>query len=255
LYYQHDQLGSTRLLTDSTGGVVATYSYDPYGQLTTHTGTADTSLRFAGQYQDPTGLYYLQARYYDPATAQFLTVDPLAGLTQQPYSYAGNNPLTFTDPLGLCIICWKTISRVANDVTNVAGVVAVAAVVTVLVVGTDGAAAPILLSIAGYAGDVALAGSVTAGVSTCYGAATTPGANFDDCYVAAGDALIAGATFGVGRSVEYSILEAQHLAAEDMQRAFLEYAAATATGPAITAGRWGLNKLLNAWETTGATAC
>jgi len=153
---------------------------------------------------------------------------------------------------------WKTISRVANDVTNVAGVVAVAAVITIAVVGTDGAdgaAAPILLSIAGYAGDVTLAGSVTAGVSTCYGAISTPGANFDDCYVAAGDALIAGATFGVGRSVEYSILEAQHLAAEDIQRAFGEYAISTAIGPGITAGRWGLNKLLNAWNTTGATAC
>lgn len=86
-------------------------------------------------------------------------------------------------------------------------------------------------------------------------AISTPGANFDDCYVAAGGALIAGATFGVRRSVEYSILEAQHLAAEDMQRAFEEYAISAAIGPGITAARWGLTNLLNARETTGATAC
>ncbi len=102
LYYQHDQLGSTRLLTDQGGNVVATYSYDPYGNLTGHTGTADTPLRWAGQYQDAnTGLYYLHARYYDPLTAQFLTRDPIAPVTQAPYAYVGGNPLTFVDVTGL----------------------------------------------------------------------------------------------------------------------------------------------------------
>ncbi len=60
-----------------------------------------TPLRWAGQYQDQTGLYYMQARYYDPQTAQFLTSDPLAPLTGQPYSYTGANPVNFTDPSGL----------------------------------------------------------------------------------------------------------------------------------------------------------
>jgi RHS repeat-associated protein len=48
-----------------------------------------------------TGLIYLTNRYYDPATAQFLTVDPLANLTQSPYGYVGDNPLNGTDPSGL----------------------------------------------------------------------------------------------------------------------------------------------------------
>ena len=79
LYYQHDQYGSTRVLTDSTGAVAATYTYDANGNLTGNTGTADTPLRWNGQVQDAdTGLYYLRARYYDPQTAQFITVDPLA---------------------------------------------------------------------------------------------------------------------------------------------------------------------------------
>jgi RHS repeat-associated protein len=40
-------------------------------------------------------------RYYDPATGQFLSVDPLVGLTGQPYAYAGNDPINATDPTGL----------------------------------------------------------------------------------------------------------------------------------------------------------
>lgn len=105
LYYQHDQYGSTRLLTDTTGTVVAAFSYDPYGNLTGHTGTADTPLRWNGQYQDPgTGLYYLRARYYDPTTAQLLTRDPLAVLSGHPYAYAQDDPLNAADPAGLLCI-------------------------------------------------------------------------------------------------------------------------------------------------------
>ena len=47
------------------------------------------------------GLIYLRARYYDPATGQFLSRDPLVALTGEAYGYAGNNPLNGTDPLGL----------------------------------------------------------------------------------------------------------------------------------------------------------
>jgi uncharacterized protein RhaS with RHS repeats len=41
------------------------------------------------------------ARYYDPAAAQWITRDPLAALTQAPYDYVDNNPLTNVDPMGL----------------------------------------------------------------------------------------------------------------------------------------------------------
>jgi RHS repeat-associated protein len=103
LYYQHDAYGSTRMLTDANGAVAATFSYDPYGRLTSHTGSADTPLRWNAQYQDvDTGLYYLRARYYDPLTAQFLTRDPAEMLTHSPYAYASGNPLAYSDPSGLC---------------------------------------------------------------------------------------------------------------------------------------------------------
>jgi RHS repeat-associated protein len=94
LYYHHDQLGATRLLTNSTGAIAATYTYNGYGQLTSQSGASDTPLRWAGQYQDvATGLYDLRARSYDPATGQFMTRDPIDMLTRQAYSYGGDNPM------------------------------------------------------------------------------------------------------------------------------------------------------------------
>jgi RHS repeat-associated protein len=101
-YYHHDQLGSTRLLTNSTGTAAASFSYDPYGNTTGQTGTTTTPLRYQGQFLDPeTGLYYLRARYYDPSTAQFLTRDPLEDISNQPYLYANGDPVNLTDPTGL----------------------------------------------------------------------------------------------------------------------------------------------------------
>lgn len=101
LFPHHDQQGSTRLLTDSTGTVKATITYDAYGNLTGKTGTATTPLGYDGQYTDAdTGLIDLRARPYDPATAQFLSVDPLARETRALYYYASDNPLTNADPTG-----------------------------------------------------------------------------------------------------------------------------------------------------------
>jgi RHS repeat-associated protein len=104
-YIHHDQLGSIRLLTDASGKASASFSYKPYGGLEGKTGTATTPLTFAGQYTDAeTGLQYLRARFYDPATGQFLTRDPIEPLTREPYAYAYDNPLWYVDPSGLTAI-------------------------------------------------------------------------------------------------------------------------------------------------------
>jgi uncharacterized protein RhaS with RHS repeats len=51
---------------------------------------------------DPeTGLIYLQNRYYEPATAQYLTRDPVDAVTGSAYGYTGDNPLNGSDPSGL----------------------------------------------------------------------------------------------------------------------------------------------------------
>ncbi|HXC79179.1 MAG TPA: fibronectin type III domain-containing protein [Candidatus Acidoferrum sp.] len=102
-YYQQDQLGSTRALTDATGTVAASYTYDAFGNITAQTGTISNPFLFSGQYRDTeSGLYYLRARYYDPATGQFLSRDPELNSTWEPYGYVADNPLNATDPSGLC---------------------------------------------------------------------------------------------------------------------------------------------------------
>ena len=101
-YLHHDQQGSTRLLTGSTGTVTGKCTYGAYGAQTCE-GTTTTPLGYDAQYtSSDTGLIYLRTRVYDPATAQFLTVDPLAQITRAPYAYAQDNPLNRADPTGLC---------------------------------------------------------------------------------------------------------------------------------------------------------
>lgn len=57
---------------------------------------------YAGEYRDAeSGLMYLRARYYDPATQQLLTRDPMEGASGQPYAYAASSPLNYVDPSGM----------------------------------------------------------------------------------------------------------------------------------------------------------
>ena len=105
-WYHHDQIGSTRALTDNTGTVTTRYSYTPFGEPQAQDGDDLITMGWAGEYQDPeTGLVYLRARYYDPKTAQFLTRDPIEHTTFDPYGYAANNPVNYTDPAGLKPSC------------------------------------------------------------------------------------------------------------------------------------------------------
>jgi RHS repeat-associated protein len=122
-YLHHDQQGSTRLLTAQAGTTSGAYTFTPYGAISSHTGTATTPLGYDGQYTSAdTGLIYLRARTYDPATAQFLSVDPRIGLSGEAYGYAADNPVNRGDPTGLisvttaCGCCPPT--RAQQDATS-----------------------------------------------------------------------------------------------------------------------------------------
>ena len=76
-YYHTDQLGSVTELTSATGASQRSWSYEPYGLVRTSTGTSPTNfVNFTGEYQDPTGLYHLRARQYDPVSGRFTRTDP-----------------------------------------------------------------------------------------------------------------------------------------------------------------------------------
>jgi RHS repeat-associated protein len=106
-WYHHDQLGSTRLITNSTASTPhpASYTYDPYGGIASINESITNPIRFAAQYQDSeSALYYMRARYYDPSTGDFISVDPLIRITRLPYEYSQRNPINITDPSGQW--CW-----------------------------------------------------------------------------------------------------------------------------------------------------
>jgi RHS repeat-associated protein len=83
-------------------GTLASYQQRTLWGSALWRGSAQTALRFPGQYFDPeTGLHYNCQRYYDPASGSYLSPDPL-GLAPapNPHTYVAN-PLVFIDPLGL----------------------------------------------------------------------------------------------------------------------------------------------------------
>ncbi|WP_329587177.1 DUF6531 domain-containing protein [Kitasatospora sp. NBC_01250] len=125
-WYLRDSLGSTRELLDGSGAVAAGFGYDPYGRITSSSGPATTPLTFTGGYQDAaSGLLYLQARYYDPATAQFLTRDPAIDISRSAYGYAQDDPANVTDRSGLCWpLCTAIIGAVVGAVGGAVGGVA-----------------------------------------------------------------------------------------------------------------------------------
>ncbi|GHH55411.1 type IV secretion protein Rhs [Streptomyces candidus] len=98
-YYLTDALGSVLAMADETGTKVNEYRYSPRGVDGTFTEKVPQPYRFAGGYQDPTGLYHLEARYYDPRIGRFTSPDP-SGLEKNPYLYAKGDPVNLVDPQG-----------------------------------------------------------------------------------------------------------------------------------------------------------
>jgi RHS repeat-associated protein len=103
-YYHQDSLGSVNRLTNASGSVARTYSYDSFGKITSQTGTLDQPFTFTGREYDPeTGLYYYRARYYDPKAGRFISKDPIGfmGGDVNLFRYVGNDPGNWVDPEGL----------------------------------------------------------------------------------------------------------------------------------------------------------
>ena len=107
-YYITNLQGDVMSIVDGTGAVVASYSYDPYGNVVTATGDlAEVNpLRYRGYYYDTeTALYYLQSRYYDPEMGRFINADALISTGQgllgnNMFAYCNNNPTRYSDPTG-----------------------------------------------------------------------------------------------------------------------------------------------------------
>jgi RHS repeat-associated protein len=105
-FYHFDQRGNTVALTDLTGAITDSMSYDAYGAQVSHTGTSNTPFMFNGFFgvqTDSNGLYFCRARYYHPQLKRWLNTDPI-GLAggQNLYAFVGGDPINRVDPFGLC---------------------------------------------------------------------------------------------------------------------------------------------------------
>ncbi len=102
-YYLYDGLGSVTGVTDASGNLVSSFTYDVFGEIrSASSGGNESEFRFTGEQRDPQlqrNFYYLRARYYDPTIGRLLSQDPLPG--GNPYAYVGNNPVNLVDPSGL----------------------------------------------------------------------------------------------------------------------------------------------------------
>ena len=108
LFYATDHLGSTILAVDANQTIQTRNLYMPFGDPgAVQEGTALRHRYIGGVILEESGLYALGPRLYDPEVGRFLSPDPLVGSPTNPqafnrYSYALNNPVTLSDPSGLC---------------------------------------------------------------------------------------------------------------------------------------------------------
>ena len=105
-WYHQDNLGSTRLMTNKSGKVIAKYNYLPFGEIASNSGTVSTDIQFTGHRTDSENeLIYMNARYYDPHLARFISATLFIPDNANPqslnrYSYVINNPAVYRDPTG-----------------------------------------------------------------------------------------------------------------------------------------------------------
>jgi RHS repeat-associated protein len=116
-YYHQDGLGTITSLSNSSGVLAETYTYDSYGKTTASTGTLVNPFQYTGrEFDSETGIYYYRARYFDPSAGRFLSEDSVRfGAGPNFYRYAGNSPLNWIDPSGNAS-CW---SVTPNGMTQV----------------------------------------------------------------------------------------------------------------------------------------
>ncbi|MGG0821642.1 RHS repeat-associated core domain-containing protein [Paenibacillus turicensis] len=105
-FYLYNGHGDVVQLIDESGQVVNHYQYDEWGNIVEQEEAVRNDFKYAGEiFDNETGLYYLRARYYDPAIGRFVSKDTYEGTVTNPlslnlYSYVRNNPLTHVDPSG-----------------------------------------------------------------------------------------------------------------------------------------------------------
>jgi RHS repeat-associated protein len=106
-----DQISSTTVTASATGDLNSEIRYTAFGTIRYQNGVTPTDYRYTGQLQQAViGLYYYNARWYDPQLGRFVQADtivanPYAAVSYDRFSYVSNNPINLSDPSGN-IACW-----------------------------------------------------------------------------------------------------------------------------------------------------
>lgn len=130
-YYDINLQGDVVGIYNSNGVKVVTYEYDPWGVITNITDTSGIDIgtinpiRYRGYYYDnETGFYYLQSRYYDPNICRFINADgQIAGvggnvLGYNQFAYCFNNPVNMSDPTGQWP-AWNNLFSVGKKIVDI----------------------------------------------------------------------------------------------------------------------------------------
>jgi RHS repeat-associated protein len=225
-----DVQGSVRTQFSASGTLLGTISFDANGNRVPGVGTMTTPVGYTGAWRDAaSGLEYLRARWYDPTTAQFTSVDPLVAKTGQAYEYAGDNPVDNSDPTGLCwggaTLCSieNSVSSALGTVGDLAGAVQIAAD-TVTVVCVLGCEEVWIVSV-----PVAKAAGAVATAASCGSALL--GKNVDPCVESI---IVYNASMGFGSDSAGSDLAS---ALQDLWSWMVENGASSSGGPSASSNQ------------------
>lgn len=129
LFIEKDQVGSTTLVTGSSGNVESTISYDPFGNPKSLLNNGLLLPSFGGkEFDQETDLYYFKARYYDPSIGRFITADSKLGShigqtnALNRFAFVLNNPINHGDPSGHGLFEWL-FTFIVDALEIIAGIV------------------------------------------------------------------------------------------------------------------------------------
>jgi len=156
VFHTTDHLGSTSLDSDNEGNIVSLVGYFSFGEIKVEENLITNyknPYKYTGKELDgESGLYYYEARYYDPELKRFTSIDPWFGNIKDPqslnkYSYVQNNPLILIDPTGEsaakvsvegCVILCLKLDVYEDTSGDISATVGIGAGVSVYVSGSAG---------------------------------------------------------------------------------------------------------------------